>query len=292
MRPLGTRSWLNAPDPMKFSQSLASIVALSVLWGLSSCRNPSETTVSDPTPSPIPSETAVPDVTVPTETPTAAPTATPTAAPTATPTPEPVEQSPATIPTTPTPEPTATPEPAEPEAAAVRVVSCLTTMARVDDPDAPLNVRSTPQVADGNIIGQLDNGVFVSIEGEEGDWWKISDPVPGWIFQNLTDSGCNEKVARVEFATNTASATLRDRFIGAGIHQYYLDAFEGQTMTLTATEGPLPLVMSPTGKELTGGAGMQNQLTWSGQLPQNGEYTLEFPSNFRGYEYTTTVEIQ
>ena len=40
---------------------------------------------------------------------------------------------------------------------------CKIVMAIVDDPEAPLNVRRTPEVKDGNIVGQLNNNAFVSV---------------------------------------------------------------------------------------------------------------------------------
>lgn len=165
-------------------------------------------------------------------------------------------------------------------------------MAKVDDPTAPLNVRSRPEVAEGNIVGQLDDGTFVSVVGESDGWWEISDPESGWISKNLTDSSCNQMEARVTFPPNSVSVTLSDRLIGGGTHRYRLNALEGQTMTLRTNEPPLPLVRSPNGSEITDGAGMGNPTTWSGELPATGEYVLEYPSNFRGYDYQTEVEIR
>ncbi|WP_158413234.1 SH3 domain-containing protein [Baaleninema simplex] len=269
---------------MKFPRFTSPAIALIFLFTLSSC-----TTSSDPsatvTPSPTTLPTATPDPT-PTATPEPTPTATPEPTPTATP--EPLSQAPASAPTPP-PEPTPAPTP---QPAAVRLVSCTTTMARVSDPGAPLNVRSAPEVAEGNIVGTLDNGTFVSVESDEGSWWKISDPVAGWIYKDLTESGCNQKVARVQFPVNATAITLGDRFIGTGTHQYYLEAAAGQTTTLTALEGPLPFFYSPNGTELTDAAGMRGESTWRGRLPESGDYTLEFPSNYKGYEYEVKVEIQ
>ena len=152
---------------------------------------------------------------------------------TATPTPTPAP--------TPQPSPTATPTPEMPLAAQVEVLRCETTMARVNDPTAPLNVRSQPEVAEGNIVGQLDDRVWVTVIGQESGWWRISDPESGWISQNLTDSSCNEMVARVEFPANATRVRLSDRIVGAGFHEYRLEAAAQQMMTITAlNDSPLP----------------------------------------------------
>lgn len=266
---------------MKLFQSLsisAGLVLLTLLSGCTPDAPPAPTEVETPSPTPTP------DAEVEAETPSPSPT------------PSPAAQAPATTPVTPapspaTPQPTSAPQPAD-TSANINILRCETTMVRVNDPTAPLNVRSQPQVAEGNIVGQLDDGTWVMVEDEQDGWWKISDPETGWISKNLTDSGCNQMVARVEFPTNATSVILEDILIGTGSHQYRLDALGGQTMSLTALNGPLPFVRAPSGEDITDGAGMQGETTWSGELPIAGDYVLEYPSNFQGYDYRTQVEIR
>ncbi|WP_159783159.1 SH3 domain-containing protein [Sodalinema gerasimenkoae] len=166
-------------------------------------------------------------------------------------------------------------------------------MARVNDPTAPLNVRSQPQVAEGNIVGQLDDRVWVTITGEESGWWRISDPEQGWISKNLTDSTCTELVAQLAFPPNATTVRLSDRIVGAGFHEYRLEAVAQQTMTITAVnDSPLPFVRAPNGREITDAASMQGRRSWTGQLPSSGEYILEYNSNFQGFAYETLIEIR
>ncbi|OAB57734.1 hypothetical protein AY600_05930 [Phormidium willei BDU 130791] len=166
-------------------------------------------------------------------------------------------------------------------------------MARVDDPNAPLNVRSQPEVTQGNVVGQLNDRAWVTIAGEDSGWWRISDPEPGWIAKSLTDSSCNELVAQLQFPAGATAVRLSDRLVGTGFHEYRLEARAQQTMTLTAMgDSPLPFVRAPNGREITEAASMRGRSTWRGELPSSGEYILEYNSNFQGFEYETEIEIR
>ena len=264
---------------------LLSVAISAIAIALANCSNatppiPTGTNTPAPTPTTPATPTATPTVTpTPTTTPTAAPTPTPTATPTATPTPT-VTQAPTTA---------QNPEP-ETQPADIRTISCITTTAVVDDPDAPLNVRSSPVT--GNVVGQLDNGAIVTVEREADNWLEISDPVKGWVSKNLTQSSCNQKVARVSFPAGPTSFTLDDRIVGTGNHQYLVTASQGQTLTLKAQDGPLPFVISPNGQEITGGVGYAGAVDWSGALPESGEYRIELTSNFRGFTYNTAIDLR
>ena len=283
---------------MKFLQVVPSLLGLVLLSLLGGCGLEPTTTpdgdqsqVDSPTPeSPDPTPTPAvglngtgtpsPD---PTPEPTPSPTPTPAPAPTPTPSPTPA----------PTPSPTPAPTPGTPQAAQVEMLRCNTTMARVDDPTAPLNVRSQPQVAEGNIVGQLDDRAWVTVVGEESGWWRISNPESGWISKNLTDSSCNEMVAQLSFPANATRVRISDRIVGAGFHEYRLEAIAQQTMTITAlNDSPLPFVRAPNGREITDAASMQGRSSWTGELPATGEYILEYNSNFQGFEYETLIEIR
>lgn len=65
--------------------------------------------------------------------------------------------------------------------------SCKTV---VFDDKPPLNVRATPTVQPGNIVGSLNNGETVTVVGEQDGWLKISAPAVGWVYQNLTRKAC------------------------------------------------------------------------------------------------------
>lgn len=59
----------------------------------------------------------------------------------------------------------------------------------ISDPQPPLNVRSGAG-QDFAIVGKLDNGTQVKVEGEKKGWLQISTPIAGWIAANRTKPLC------------------------------------------------------------------------------------------------------
>lgn len=173
---------------------------------------------------------------------------------------------------------------------------CKITQAIVADPNAPLNVRSSPQVANGNIVGKLNNGTFVSVAEERNGWFRITDPVGGWVAKNRTESSCSEVSQRITFAPQGDSAIVRGRIIGGGTHKYILGATKGQTMTLTVQKGALPFIFPPNDpysrNDLSGGGHYSGKTSWTGQLPATGDYTLTLDSNYKGFEYEFLVRLK
>ncbi|NJK52389.1 MAG: SH3 domain-containing protein [Leptolyngbyaceae cyanobacterium SU_3_3] len=187
--------------------------------------------------------------------------------------------------------PESAPEPEKPAEAIREVESCKVTMAKISDPNPPLNVRSTPNTASNeNVVGQLKNDTFVTIRGEQEGWFQISTPLKGWISVKNTDSGCNQKVERVSFGRGGNAATISDRFVGTGSHQYRFSLAKGQTLTVSSDRGDLPIIVAPDGKVM--GDLKDSQQTWSGKLSATGDYTLEMESNFKGYKYSFLVEVK
>jgi hypothetical protein len=176
----------------------------------------------------------------------------------------------------------------------VRTLSCQTSSGLVNDPNAPLNVRSEPDTGSDNVVGSLADGALVSIVGDRGNWWQIDAPEAGWVSKNLIDSTCNEKIARIELPPNTTSVTLSDRFLGTGYHHYQFNARAGQSLTLEVLDenSPLPFVLAPDDRDITEGLANTNATQWSGQLPETGDYTIVFDSNFRGYTYNVRLDIR
>jgi hypothetical protein len=168
-----------------------------------------------------------------------------------------------------------------------QVTRCEVAMAIVKDDNPPLNVRSRPGM-DGEIIGQLKQGTFVSVKQEQDGWLAIAEP-PGWIAKNKTASRCGRKVEQVRFSPGSRGATLSDEFLGTGSHQYKLSLGQGQTLRLTGAVGPMPAVIAPDGTYLLGIDEARSD--WSVVLPSSGEYTLQMDSNFRGYKYEFAVEV-
>ena len=170
--------------------------------------------------------------------------------------------------------------------------NCRISMAVVDDPEPPLNVRSSPQVQDGNIVGQLDNNTFISVVNEDRGWLQISSPVEGWVAKNRTDSSCANVDKTINFLPGGNSAIIRGEIIGGGSHRYTLNAEAGQTLTVESRERVFPRIVTPDGELLTGDRYTGNLSEWTGELPQTGEYRLELDSNFRGYKYEFLVKVE
>lgn len=66
-------------------------------------------------------------------------------------------------------------------------VNCQTLIA---DPHPPLNIRSSPVVANDNKIASLPNGTTLAIVDEQNGWLRISSPLQGWVFKELTVTSC------------------------------------------------------------------------------------------------------
>lgn len=60
----------------------------------------------------------------------------------------------------------------------------------VNDPQSPLNVRSSPNIK-SEPVGTLNNGTPVTSVAEKNGWIQISSPIPGWIAKSRTRRICN-----------------------------------------------------------------------------------------------------
>jgi hypothetical protein len=58
------------------------------------------------------------------------------------------------------------------------------------DPKPPLNVRSSPETADDNAVGHIPNGTLLTVVDESEGWLRISSPIPGWVYKELTVTSC------------------------------------------------------------------------------------------------------
>jgi len=169
------------------------------------------------------------------------------------------------------------------------VQSCTIKMVVVDDPEPPLNVRSSPTTTAQNIVGTVQNGIYLTVVKEQDGWFQITEP-QGWVAKSRTRYGCNEKVERVIFGTGNTAAEISDRFIGTGFHKYLLNAKAGQTITVTRQSGPIPYIVKPDGQLLAEIPDERDR--WSGELPTSGDYALQLDSNYKGYTYSFLVEIK
>lgn len=173
------------------------------------------------------------------------------------------------------------------------VEGCKISMAVVKDPDAPLNVRSTPEVTEGNIVGQLNNNTFVFVIEEKNGWFKINNPVSGWIAKSRTESSCSIVEKNIEFLPGGNAALVQGKIIGGGSHNYKITAIAGQTLTIENYKSVFPMVMSPNGELLTDNLGITpDTKVFSNKLPLTGEYTLQLDSNYKGFEYEFLVKVE
>lgn len=252
----------------------AGVAAIGVLAGITYA-------VVQPEPQPSSEQSVRPTTSNP-----AQPTASPTTSPTTSTVAPPVDTAKTTV--------RAVPNPANNSQAPAQrnLTKCVTSMAVVADPESPLNVRSSPTTTGNNVVGQLKNGTFVSVTDQQEGWLQITDPVQGWIAKNRTESGCNQKTEEVRFAASANSASIRDRFIGTGSHEYVFQATQGQAMTLTVQDGPLPAVFAPDGQVINSPSPDDNRANWSDTLPATGAYKVVLDSNYKGYDYSFTVTIQ
>lgn len=216
-----------------------------------------------------------------------------TATPPGTPSPSPTPSVPVnpTRPVTPTPSILPV-SPEETQTSTVREVqSCKVTMAIVNDPEPPINVRSAPTTDKANVIGQLKNGTFLMVEKEQNGWFQITDPIKGWVAKSRTTSSCNEKVERIRLGSGETSVSITDRFIGTGSHRYVFTVQPEQRLTVTRNDGPFPAIVSPSGKFLIGSPD-ENRTQWSEVISEPGDYTVMLDSNYKGYPYSFVVEIR
>ncbi|MEG4319113.1 MULTISPECIES: SH3 domain-containing protein [unclassified Microcoleus] len=168
---------------------------------------------------------------------------------------------------------------------------CKISMAVVSDPNPPLNVRSHPQVSDSKIVGKLNNNTFVSVAEEQNGWLRITDPVPGWIAKNRTESSCSNVNQQINFLPGGDEAIVKGRIIGGGTHSYKIRAAKNQTMTVKNRKDVFPQIITPGGK-LLGNSYQGNETEWTGKIPVTGNYTFQLDSNFRGYEYEFYVRVR
>ncbi len=61
------------------------------------------------------------------------------------------------------------------------------------DPNPPLNVRSSPIVAPDNVIGKVANGTVLQVVDRQQGWLRVSQPLEGWVYEELTVTSCTPK---------------------------------------------------------------------------------------------------
>lgn len=166
------------------------------------------------------------------------------------------------------------------------ISGCEIKMAVIADPEPPLNVRSSPEVKEGNIVGQLNNNTFVSVADEQNGWLRISSPVAGWVAKNRTENSCAIVNQKINFFPGGNEAIVRGKIIGGGSHSYKIEGNQGQTLTIENYKDIFPTIITPNGQLLANSpAPGTNVKEWKSKLPMSGEYSLQLDSNLKGFEY-------
>lgn len=172
------------------------------------------------------------------------------------------------------------------------IPDCEIKMAVVADPEPPLNVRSSPEVKEGNIVGQLNNNTFVSVADEQRGWLRITSPVAGWVAKNRTESSCAIVNKKITFFPGGNEAIVRGKIIGGGSHNYKIEASQGQTLAIENYKDVFPVIITPDGQPLSNSPTPGTEVKqWKGELPITGEYTLQLESNLRGFEYEFSIGL-
>jgi hypothetical protein len=169
---------------------------------------------------------------------------------------------------------------------------CKISMALVNDPNPPLNVRDRPQINNSKVVGNLKNNSFVSVSDEQNGWLKITDPVAGWIAKSRTKSSCPNVKQRISFNRGGTEAIIKGEHIGGGSHYYLINATKGQRITLTNYKQVFPFIIKPDGKMLAQPRDLEGKTEWTGIIPVTGDYTLIMDSNYKGYKYNFSVEVK
>jgi len=190
---------------------------------------------------------------------------------------------------------TVTPQPKENISAVVITApdsGCRISQATIADPDGSINVRSTPETTNNNIVGQLNNNSFVSVKAEQNGWFNIDKPA-GWIAKNRTKYSCSQVKETINFPPGGSEAIIKGEIIGGGTHSYQLQAHQGQTLRVINHHGLFPMIIDPNGKILIGNPYTDpNRKEWTAQLPASGNYTFQFDSNFKGFDYDFSVQVK
>lgn len=146
----------------------------------------------------------------------------------------------------------------------------------VNDPNPPLNVRSSPEIAPDNIVATVENGTILSVLGVQGKWLQLQSP-EGWVSKNLTQQVCQLTPKRVRFAPGAISTVLSQTLNQHDRQPFLLNAQAQQTMTVRLTDGAVESqVLDPQGN-LIAQANPQTPVDET-VLPLTGDYTITIES--------------
>jgi serine/threonine-protein kinase len=61
---------------------------------------------------------------------------------------------------------------------------------KVNAPESPANVLSSPDRAAASVLGQLNHGTILSVLEQQPNWLYINDPIEGWVIKQQTTLYC------------------------------------------------------------------------------------------------------
>ncbi|XWK88594.1 MAG: hypothetical protein U7127_00575 [Phormidium sp.] len=80
----------------------------------------------------------------------------------------------------------------------------------VQDPQAPLNVRSSPEVKPNNVVGKLNNNTVIRVVNNADIWLQINAPISGWVDGRRTAISCGSSTNNAyEVTANIAGLAKR-----------------------------------------------------------------------------------
>lgn len=94
----------------------------------------------------------------------------------------------------------------------------------VADPKPPLNVRTSPIVAEDNVQGRLENGTILTVVDESNGWLQISQPLSGWVYKELTATSCT---GTANLSATTATDDPGPQLLAEATHQYHAGNLNG-----------------------------------------------------------------
>ena len=183
-----------------------------------------------------------------------------------------------------------------------------------NDPEPPLNIRSSPEEREDNVIATMPNGRYGDILAEKNGWFQISLhglKIPqgkGWIAANRTEYDCNEFR---EIITSFPYLIPGSRLVGTGTHAYEFELKKGQVLVIRP-EPPANGKLLRDWPTAVGGPGVPRQAKgfpnpyaqwwrktddtstpeppeWRWIVTQSGSYTIYFESNYKGFSYGASV---
>lgn len=116
-------------------------------------------------------------------------------------------------------------------------VNCHTLIA---DPQPPLNIRSSPVVADDNKIASLPNGTTLAVVDEQNGWLRISSPLQGWVYKELTVTSCaqpQDALAKSPGSNSLSPVDQGHQLLAIATEQYQSGKLDG-AIALAKTIAP------------------------------------------------------